>query len=66
QGIEFRAPLQTSAPLARVIARLRQDVLTLGEDRTLAPDIETAALLVANSDIAAATGITLPQLSETP
>ncbi len=37
QGVEFRAPLVTSAPLARVLARLRQDVATLGEDRYLAP-----------------------------
>ncbi|WP_422072054.1 histidine ammonia-lyase [Tranquillimonas rosea] len=46
QGVEFRAPLATSAPLARVVARLREDVPALGVDRVLAPDIETAAALV--------------------
>jgi histidine ammonia-lyase len=48
QGIEFRAPLQTSPTLAKVIARLRQDVSSLGPDRYLAPDIQVAANLVAS------------------
>jgi len=63
QGVEFRAPLHTSAPLQKVVARLRRDVATLGEDRYLAPDIEAAALLVASGDIARATGVALPELS---
>ena len=63
QGIDFRAPLATSAPLARVVARLRQDVATLGEDRYLAPDLEAAARLVASGAICAATGLALPELS---
>ncbi|MDH5530379.1 MAG: aromatic amino acid lyase, partial [Paracoccaceae bacterium] len=62
QGIEFRAPLQTSAPLSRTITRLRQDVATLGDDRYLAPDIEAAARLIANGDIARAAGLDLPAL----
>ncbi len=63
QGIEFRAPLLTSAPLQKAVARLRQDVATLGEDRYLAPDIEAAALLIASGEIACATGLSLPELS---
>jgi histidine ammonia-lyase len=63
QGIEFRAPLKTSAPLARAVARLRQDVLTLGEDRYLAPDLEQSAVLIASGVINAATQITLPSIS---
>ncbi len=63
QGIDFRAPLTTSAPLTRVVARLRQDVETLGEDRYLAPDLEAAARLVASGEIARATGLVLPELS---
>ena len=43
QGIEFRAPLTTSAPLQAALARLRADVPPLGEDRYLAPDLEAAA-----------------------
>ena len=45
-GIEFRAPLKTSAPLAAVIERLRQSVPPLDQDRFLAPDLEQAAELV--------------------
>ena len=48
QGIEFRAPLKTSPSLQRLIARLRLDIATLGEDRYLAPDLEQAKNLVAN------------------
>jgi histidine ammonia-lyase len=63
QGVEFRAPLVTSAPLQRVVARLRQEVATLGADRYLAPDLETAARLVADAEIATATGLALPSLT---
>ncbi len=48
QGIEFRAPLETSPALARVIARLRQEVPPLQEDRYMAPDLVAAAALVAS------------------
>lgn len=48
QGIEARAPLVTSPVLARVIARLRVDVPSLGADRYLAPDLRQAADLVAS------------------
>jgi histidine ammonia-lyase len=64
QGIDFRAPLATSAPLRKVVARLRQDVATLGEDRYLAPDIEAAARLVRSGEIARAAGIDLPELGQ--
>jgi histidine ammonia-lyase len=40
QGIEFRAPLPTSAPLQRVVAALRTVVPALEDDRFLAPDLE--------------------------
>jgi histidine ammonia-lyase len=63
QGIDFRAPLPTSAPLQRVVARLRRDVATLGDDRYLAPDLVAAAQLVASGEVAAATGLSLPDLS---
>ncbi|MBL3701811.1 histidine ammonia-lyase [Sulfitobacter sp. BDSS02] len=46
QGVEARAPLQTSVSLGKVIKRLRQDVQPLVDDRFLAPDIETASALV--------------------
>ena len=62
QGIEFRAPLRTSAALLRVVDRLRQDVSALGQDRYLAPDLETAARLVGSGALAIASGLDLPQL----
>ncbi len=62
QGIEFRAPLKTSAPLSRVVMRLRQDVLTLGEDRYLAPDLETASVLISTAEITRAAATQLPSL----
>jgi histidine ammonia-lyase len=63
QGIEFRSPLKTSAALSRVVSRLRLDVLTLGEDRYLAPDIEQAAVLVANAEILVSAQIAMPGLA---
>jgi histidine ammonia-lyase len=62
QGVEFRAPLPTSAPLQAVSARLRQDVATMGDDRYLAPDIEASAVLVASGEVAMASGVTAPSL----
>jgi histidine ammonia-lyase len=62
QGVEFRAPLATSAPLARVVARLRRDVPRLGEDRYLAPDLAAAARLAASGALAEAARVPLPQL----
>lgn len=62
QGIGFRAPLTTSTPLARVVARLRQDVATLEDDRYLAPDLLAAARLAATGALADASAIPLPVL----
>ena len=59
QGVEFRAPLTTSAPLQAVVARLRAEVGTLGEDRYLAPDIARATALVAGGAIQHAAGVDL-------
>ncbi|MCL3883341.1 histidine ammonia-lyase [Marivita sp. GX14005] len=62
QGIEFRAPLTTSAPLQSVIAALRSEVARLGEDRYLAPDLERAAALVGSGAIVAAATTSMPEL----
>ncbi|MGR3719613.1 MAG: histidine ammonia-lyase [Paracoccus sp. (in: a-proteobacteria)] len=45
-GLEFRAPLTTSAPLQAVIARLRETIRPLDQDRYLAPDLVESARLV--------------------
>jgi histidine ammonia-lyase len=63
QGVEFRAPLLTSRPLQSVLARLRNDVATLGEDRYLADDIERAARLIADGAITRSAGVALPELA---
>ncbi|MBI1171433.1 histidine ammonia-lyase [bacterium] len=60
QGIEFRAPLQTSAPLSRVVARLRRDVAQLDDDRYMAPDLAMAARLVASGALTEAAALSLP------
>ncbi len=62
QGIEFRAPLATSAPLAAAVARLREVVPALGEDRFMAPDLEAAAGLVRDGALLAASGAGFPGL----
>ncbi len=62
QGVDFRAPLATSAPLQKVVACLRAQVATLGDDRYLAPDLAAAAQLIASGDLARAAAIPLPTL----
>ena len=62
QGVGFRAPLATSAPLQAVIAALRARVPELGEDRYMAPDLEAAAQLIGGNAIVDACGVTLPEL----
>ncbi|MVO15556.1 histidine ammonia-lyase [Parasedimentitalea huanghaiensis] len=57
QGVEARAPLATSTKLNDVIAMLRTQVPTLGEDRYLAPDIETASTMVRDGKVATAAGL---------
>ncbi|QCP85438.1 histidine ammonia-lyase [Cereibacter sphaeroides] len=62
QGVEFRAPLATSAPLGAVLARLRAEVPRIGADRILAPDLAAAARLVREGALAHAAGLPLPAL----
>ncbi len=63
QGLEFRAPLKTSAPLQKALAALRAVIAPLDDDRYLAPDLARAADLVAKGALSRATGLTLPPLS---
>jgi histidine ammonia-lyase len=62
QGVDFRAPLTTSAALARVVVRVRQEVETLGDDRYMAPDLERAAHMIATGAIIEAAGTPMPEL----
>jgi histidine ammonia-lyase len=63
QGVEFRAPLQTSAPLQAAVRVLRAAVEPLEEDRHLAPDLARAAALVAEGALAKATKVKFPDLA---
>jgi histidine ammonia-lyase len=62
QGVEFRAPLKTSAPLQAALRTLRRHVPSLEDDRYLAPDLGRAAALVADGALSDATGLSLPSL----
>ncbi len=62
QGIEFRAPLETSAPLRAALAALRAEVPALTDDRYMAPDLAAAARLIAEGALGTATGLPLPTL----
>ena len=64
QGVDFRAPLATSTALQRVVARVRRDVAALGDDRYLAPDLEQAAVMIADGTIVSTADILMPELSE--
>ncbi|MDQ1901877.1 histidine ammonia-lyase [Paracoccus sp. WLY502] len=57
QGIDFRAPLQTSARLRAVMDALRAKVPAIAEDRYLAPDLEAAAAMVRDGTLIRAAGI---------
>ena len=63
QGIDFRSPLPTSIPLQAVVARLRQDVATMGDDRYMAPDLVAAASLIGSGALMQAAGIEMPILA---
>lgn len=58
QGVEFRAPLKTSPPLQGIIAKLRQKVNSLEDDRYLADDINIASAMIADADLAKVSKLT--------
>ena len=51
QGVDFRAPLKSSPILQDVIARVRQHVEPLSEDRFMAPDLQKAAVMIADGSL---------------
>ena len=51
QGIEFRAPIETSPALIKVIQKVRGQVERLEDDRYMADDIATVKNMVMNRDI---------------
>jgi histidine ammonia-lyase len=46
QGIEFRAPLKTSSALRAVIAKIREGIPRIEEDRYMAPEIDRIGKMV--------------------
>jgi histidine ammonia-lyase len=62
QGIDHRAPLKTSRPLQSVMATLRTTIPALTDDRFMAPDLASAATLVTNGALTAASRTPLPEL----
>ncbi|SLN15121.1 histidine ammonia-lyase [Roseisalinus antarcticus] len=62
QGMALRGGLRTSPALERVVARLREDVAELGDDRYLAPDLAMAAGLVEAGALAAPARDALPEV----
>ena len=52
QGVELRAPLVTSAPLRKAIARLRREAAFWERDRAFAPDLERVKALVERGEFA--------------
>ncbi|MDO9451528.1 MAG: histidine ammonia-lyase [Stagnimonas sp.] len=60
QGIDFHAPLKTSAPLQAVRKAVRERVPFYGEDRYFAPDIAAAIALLAEGGLTQAVAAVLP------
>lgn len=67
-GVEFRAPLTTSAALQSVVDRLRRYVPRLGDDRDLSPDLAAATDLIASGDLLGdiADVVSMPRLDMQP
>ncbi len=57
QGIELRAPIETSSVLKSAITNLRTKVESLGDDRYMAGDIKRAATLLKHGAILDAVGV---------
>ena len=62
RGIEFRAPLRTSPLLQTAVARVRQDISSLDDDRYMAPDLQAAHDLMATGAVLGAVGAAMPVL----
>jgi len=56
QGIEFRAPIETSPALIKVMQAVRKKVKRLEQDRYMADDIAAVKDMVMNREIIAALG----------
>ncbi|MEM7202377.1 MAG: histidine ammonia-lyase [Planctomycetota bacterium] len=66
EGIRFRAPLRTSAPLNAALDLITQAFPPLEADRFLAPHLEAAYALAQDPGLLGATGVDYPALDELP
>jgi histidine ammonia-lyase len=57
QGLDLLAPLETSVPLQRVLAHVRQQVATLADDRPPSPDIAAIARMIGDGSLEAAAAV---------
>lgn len=57
EGVRFRAPLKTSAPLRAVLDVFSAEIQPLLQDRYLAPDLEASARLVRGDALLKAAGV---------
>ncbi|MEM9840803.1 MAG: histidine ammonia-lyase, partial [Pseudomonadota bacterium] len=62
EGIRFRAPLATSAPLQSAMQEVSRTIDPLDTDRFLAPDLEAAGAIVRSGALLSSTGIPFPDL----
>ncbi|MFT8490879.1 MAG: histidine ammonia-lyase [Gluconobacter oxydans] len=64
QGLDFLAPLETSAPLLEVAKTLRKTVPFFAQDRLFTPDMEAARALIIDGALAGCvgSGVALPAL----
>jgi histidine ammonia-lyase len=63
QGVDFHAPLTSSAALERVRGLVRRAVPHLDDDRHFAPDMARAIALVRAGELIAAAGAPLPEIA---
>ena len=58
QGVEMRAPLETSSVLKDVIAAIRGECAPMGDDRILSGDIDRLKQLVRRNTLSDHAGVT--------
>ncbi|MBM3907886.1 MAG: histidine ammonia-lyase, partial [Gemmatimonadetes bacterium] len=57
QGLDYRRPLRSSAPVEQVHAAVRRAVPPLGDDRMLSPDIQALAAAIARREFVPVEGV---------
>lgn len=66
EGIRYRAPEQTSAPLRAALTVFERHAAPLTQDRFMSPSLTAAAKLVRSPELIEATGVSFPSLKDAP